>query len=522
MLSSFFYKVYAGLWCAVQPILCRNKRLADGWIERCVPKNWLGEWGEERADLWIQAASGGEALLALELLSQMDDGERVRVLITTWTRQGRDVLEKGVLEWKTEKPWLDVLVRFAPLDEPSIARRAVDLARPKLLLLLETELWPGLMGACAEAGVPVHVFNGRMAKASFEWYKVIRKSLRRLPLACVYAISREDAERFALIFGEDKAKLAPTPQTSLVTPVAEFLGPERACDLRIFTMPNIKFDRAARAATVSAGAPLATPHTIRLAHLLAPSKTCTREVGPIILLASVRTQEETLLAPQLHAIFREIPNALVIVAPRHMHRVPAWSDRLYDIGLSPLLASTLVDAKPPKCAVPLTFAPCACPAIFDDPTEDSPQNVLRRGLGGRTIIWDRFGDLTSLYALADAVFVGGSFGRGGQNFLEALAAGVVPCVGPSLENFRWALGNDTPPSLIDAGLLCVCPRPRKVGTTLIAKAKERIPASPRLDSPQRRDTRERFRQWLAPRAGASAVASSITLKTLRALDKTTN
>lgn len=493
VLSSGFYKAYAWLWRLARPILKGNRRLADGWAERCVPDDWLSEG----VDLWIQAASGGEALLALELLRQTE--KKNRVLITTWTRQGRDVLERGREALQAEKPWLEVLIRFAPLDQPDIARRAVDLAKPKLLVLLETELWPGLMGACAEAGVPVHVYNGRMAKTSYEWYRVIRKSLRRLPLARVYAISRDDAERFARIFGADGANLHPVTLPLLVNPVAEFVGSDRACDLRIFTMPNIKFDRAARAVEPP------TPQAEQIAQLLVPQKACPRAVGPVILLASVRNVEETLLAPQLKGIFHEIPDALVIIAPRHMHRVEAWAERLHDIGMRPLLASQLVETKSSKRATPLTLPACATFPCFDDPTEDSAQSALRRGLGGRTLLWDRFGDLPALYALADAVFVGGSFGLGGQNFLEALSAGVVPCVGPSLENFRWALGHDCPPSLIDAGLLCVCSQPRKVGATLIAQAKEHAPS--RLKSPHRNEIREHFRLWLAPRTGASAAAA---------------
>ena len=57
-------------------------------------------------------------------------------------------------------------VRFAPLDEPDTALRALELAEPRVLALLETELWPGLMSACREKDVPLAVLNGRMTSTS--------------------------------------------------------------------------------------------------------------------------------------------------------------------------------------------------------------------------------------------------------------------------------------------------------------------------------------------------------------------
>jgi 3-deoxy-D-manno-octulosonic-acid transferase len=70
---------------------------------------------------------------------------------------------------------------------------------------------------------------------------------------------------------------------------------------------------------------------------------------------------------------------------------------------------------------------------------------------GTVILWDTFGELISAYCQARSAFVGGSLAPlGGQNFLEALVAGIVPVIGPSWENFTW-VGQ----KIIDAGLLRV-------------------------------------------------------------------
>lgn len=198
MKQGLLLKAYGMLWGVLTPFLHRNARLADGWKERRIPVDWLAHvpWAmrERRGcDIWLQAASGGEARLALAVLAALPRRERsgeerpgeeenaLRVLLTTWTRQGRDILEKGTAQLCRERPDILCAVRFAPLDAPALALRAVDLAEPRLMAMLETELWPGLMAACRERGVPLAVVNGRMTSSSYECYRIIRAMLRAAP-----------------------------------------------------------------------------------------------------------------------------------------------------------------------------------------------------------------------------------------------------------------------------------------------------------------------------------------------------
>ena len=126
------------------------------------------------------------------------------------------------------------------------------------------------------------------------------------------------------------------------------------------------------------------------------------------------------------------------------------------------------------------------------------------------LIWDRFGDLPQLYAAARAVFVGGSFGQGGQNFLEALSAGRIPCIGPSAHNFLWAMGTGDPsmPSLEQAGLLRVAHTPKDVIDIMLEQASSTY---------DRKLVRERFREWLAPRQGGAAGTARDIEETLSSL-----
>ena len=427
LFSRPFFRMYRTLWSAACPFLKRSPRLKDGWTERCIPDNWLEPeftaTDDHTADIWIQAASGGEARLAVAICRSFRTDMPLRVLITTWTRQGRDVLERELSEIRQSNPQLTAAVRFAPLDHPDIVRKAVRLVHPRLVALLETELWPGLLAACREADIPVHVFNGRINSSTAHFGRLFSSLMAEISPSAIHAISRYDRQSFARIF--------PCPAD---------------------TMPNIKFDLAANM--------LSTPLT---AHTH-----CFSANGPVFLFASVRQCEETRIPGQLARLYAAVPNAAVVIVPRHLHRVAAWKSVMEDLAFMPVLASELV---PGRC-------------------------LPRR----RVLIWDRFGDLPQLYASARAVFVGGSFGQGGQNFLEALSAGRVPCIGPSAQNFLWAMGNGEPssPSLEEAGLLRVAHTPKDVINIMLEQA-----ASPR----DREAVREDFRTWLTPRLGGSSGAA---------------
>ena len=85
--------LYSLAWRLTLPALKRNKRLAEGW-----PARILAEGPLPQAEVWIQAASGGEAYLAWELLRHLPDqlpqgAQPPRVLVTTFTSQGLGVLE---------------------------------------------------------------------------------------------------------------------------------------------------------------------------------------------------------------------------------------------------------------------------------------------------------------------------------------------------------------------------------------------------------------------------------------------
>lgn len=512
-------KVYGFAWALARPVLRRNKRLREGFSWRLVPEDWSGlpitkpavESSSEQSpprsevlkkgkktvspetnkrnvppptipahiDVWIQAASGGEAYLAWELLKHLpealarrkaSDGTEagissanaagdvsgdvqekarpLRILVSTWTRQGLEVLHGMAATLGKEYPELSIRVTFFPLDAPRIMARALDQARPRVVALLETELWPGLMLGCAKRKIPVLVLNGRMTEKSLRGYRVLDVCARNFWKSAapvhVSAISQADAARFAELFGSE----------------------------HVDVVPNIKFDRALPA--LPAPVEQTSPPAESLLTFLPPAL----HHGRTVLLASTREEEEEALISTIRFLQARTPAPTIIVAPRHMHRIDAWRKKLDKAGLSAFFRSDWKKRQPSSSDGDASAMPA-----------------------GSLVIWDTFGELNSLYMLADAVFVGGSLAPlGGQNFLEPLALGKIPCCGKHLENFDWALqpsstsNGDASDSLESLGLLRRC-RTAKALANILQETLEH-PVAPD-------EVRQRFAAWLTPRTGGS-------------------
>ncbi len=312
-------------------------------------------------DLWIQGASGGEAYLALEIVTSLSSQGERKILLTSGTVQGLSILKQG--RFKTTG---SVETAYFPFDIPHLMIHGLEYRRPKLVVLLETELWPGLMAACHKKDVPVIIVNGRMSERSLKGYLIFKSFWKEFGPERIYAISPDDAHRFGILF-----------------------GPER-----VEEMNNIKFDR------MDFGVDYRSNST--------PLESIVPFHVPFLVLGSVRKEEERDIERVIEVVSSTLPGIVIGLFPRHMHRVGWWRQTLERIGIRWTLRSELQGPVSP----------------------------------GTTILWDRFGELNFAYAIARAVFVGGSLKPcGGQNFLEPLGHGVVPCVGPFLDNFRW-VGED--------------------------------------------------------------------------------
>jgi len=138
--------------------------------------------------LWLHCASVGEAAVAARLANRLlEDGEAVFVTATTHT--GLDTLRR-LAPTATSS--------LAPLDHPWVVIAALRRIQPSALVLIETEIWPALIGAASRRAIPLLVVSGRLSSRSLaryqRWQFLVKPALRRIDR--IGARSERDAERF--------------------------------------------------------------------------------------------------------------------------------------------------------------------------------------------------------------------------------------------------------------------------------------------------------------------------------------
>lgn len=142
-----------------------------------------------RAPLWIHAASVGEVLSAEPLVERLRRQEPGRaIFLSTTSVTGR----------ATARQRLRVPATLLPLDLPPLVARVLRRLRPAALVILETEIWPGLIGAAARAAVPVLFVSARITPGAAAVYArfgfLFRRALARV--TAVAAQTEADAGRF--------------------------------------------------------------------------------------------------------------------------------------------------------------------------------------------------------------------------------------------------------------------------------------------------------------------------------------
>jgi 3-deoxy-D-manno-octulosonic-acid transferase len=281
-------------WSVALLFLRLNPRLADGYQQRTLKDKLPGA-----ADIWIQAASVGESFLALEILKTLRAKQPIQILLTANTRQGIDIFDQVLSQPNNDPDRIQTVARFFPFDKPSIMAKAVAAIRPKLMVLLETEIWPGLLLALKAKGCMIIIVNGRLTEKSLQRYLLWPSVWQSLRPDKVLAISPADADRFGRLFGPHGVKV----------------------------MANIKFDRMAPSGSVS------DDHTA--IESILPSGI------PFVVFASVRHEEESDIKKLIREIARHRPQVVMGVFPRHIQRVKFWQNAFTQLGIRWVLRSAV-------------------------------------------------------------------------------------------------------------------------------------------------------------------------------------
>jgi 3-deoxy-D-manno-octulosonic-acid transferase len=316
-----------------------------------------------RPRIWFHAASVGEVNAAAVIAAALRQSiPRARLLVSTTTEHGQAAARERL-------GGLADNVLLAPLDWPGAVRRALDRVAPDLLVCVETEIWPNWLAAARRWGVRTAVVNGRISQRSMSRYRRVR------PLM---AAVLQEIDALSMIGTEDAARI-------------QALG---AVPGRITVNGNAKFDLAG------------APPDPSVADVL--SRRFNLEGGmPVIVAGSIRNGEAAPVLDAFQQLRRRFPEAVLIIAPRHLQRVTRICAETRQRSLACQRRSRIDEAQEPRTAP--------------------------------VVVLDTIGELRDLYSIANVVFCGGSLvPRGGQNLIEAAAWGKPVICGPHMDDFRAA------------------------------------------------------------------------------------
>jgi len=173
--------------------LLLGRGFTDGFAERLgrLPAAALAL---SRRPLWIHAASVGETLAAEPLVAELRRRRGdLPIVFSTTTATGRAVAEREI------KPSAALLL---PLDAWRIIDRAFARVRPRALIVVETEIWPGLLRAAERVGAPVAVVSGRLSARAARRYGWIAPLFRAaLGKVAVFGMQTPEDARRAVSLG---------------------------------------------------------------------------------------------------------------------------------------------------------------------------------------------------------------------------------------------------------------------------------------------------------------------------------
>jgi len=244
-------------------------------------------------DVWIHAVSVGEVMAAIVLIKAIQAKHSLRILITTMTPTGSSQVQRLLGNTVTHS--------YVPYDLPWVLKRFIRYYQPKLLVLLETEIWPNMIRYCTERHIPVMIANARLSKRSarqYAWLGAWRAEL--FSKLWIAAQTRAHAKRFAVLGCPSK---------------------------QIVTTGSLKYDVQIDATQQRLATELKSYWLGR----------------PTYIAASVHTGEAAIILESFLSLSAAVPDILLVLAPRHPERSDWWAKQCQQRGLTYQLRSDLTD-----------------------------------------------------------------------------------------------------------------------------------------------------------------------------------
>ena len=319
--------------------------------------------------IWLHAVSAGEVAAAKPVLDSLRAAfPGAQIALSTVTTAGMAIAKRSCQS-------ADAFCYF-PFDAPCCMSRALLRLRPDIVVVTEKELWPNFLGLARLFGARVLVVNGRVSDRTVgraKWLRGFVTWLYQLPdLLCVQ--SSQDSKRLSDL------GVAPS---------------------RVIVAGNTKVDS------------LSGRDAVLEAELAADLGALADDIW--LVAGSTHAGEDEAVVDAFGLIRERLPRARLLLAPRHLERVPAVSAMVAQRGFQVVRRSELSQ----KCAAASTRR---------------AESGGERGQEA-VVILDTIGELRSAYALAMAGFVGGTLVPiGGHNLLEPPAVGRPVIFGPYIAN----------------------------------------------------------------------------------------
>ncbi|EWC42277.1 3-deoxy-D-manno-octulosonic acid transferase [Pseudomonas stutzeri] len=244
--------------------------------------------------IWVHAVSVGESIAAAPMIRElMTRYPQLPITVTCMTPTGSERIQALFGD--------SVQHCYLPYDLPWAAARFLDRIRPKLAVVMETELWPNHIHQCARRGIPVALANARLSERSARGYarfaRLTAPMLAELSLVAVQ--TAVEAERFR--------QLGARPECVEVT-------------------GSIKFDL--------------TVDPALLARATALRGQWAAQARPLWIAASTHAGEDEIILDAHRQLLAQQPQALVILVPRHPERFGSVVELCRKAGFATLRRST--------------------------------------------------------------------------------------------------------------------------------------------------------------------------------------
>jgi len=233
---------------------------------------------DSEESIWIHAVSVGEVLTARALLPELRERyPKLRLFLSTTTMTGQQIARNN-LQYVDE-------VFYFPLDFSFIVNRTLTLVKPRLFIMMETEIWPNLLRACNRAGVKTLLVNGRISSRSYPRYRLARPFFRRV---------LRHVDRFCMQSDESARRVVD-------------IGAERD---RVLVTGSLKFDSLEIPGSTTADR---GRNRVLRYFRMSPDR-------PVVMAASTVKNEEEPVLEAFQRIRATVSNAILVIAPRKPER----------------------------------------------------------------------------------------------------------------------------------------------------------------------------------------------------------